>query len=446
MRWILKVPGVSFLAVSIVWVSLGLAQETESLSLRDAIQLALKNNRQIQAAAQQGRAAASRVGQARAAFFPRLDIVEGFNYSDKPTLVFSNLLDQANFQQQNFAINSLNEPTPLSNLSSQIRLEQPLYTGGKISADLRQAKAAAESTQERTTRTQQEVVTRVVEAYYDVLLAEGNLDVIDKALASARAHLERARNLFEKGLVVRSDFLRTQVLVGSLEREKIETDNLVAISRSRLRHLLGLEEEKFALTERVTEDGLPVGELAGLTSEARQSRHDLKAAEKEVEAALAGIRAAQAGYYPSLGFASQFEGNTRRFTDSGENFAVFVTARWNLFNGLATQERVTEAQALLQQARLLRDDLAQVVALEVEQAHRGLLASRRQVVVARNNVAQAEESLRIITDRYRVGLVRNVDVLDAATALKRAEQDLLQAQVRSQVFRARLHLATGQWQ
>ena len=435
------------LAASVVlflcWVPVVLAQNVTPLGLSDAIQLAVKRNRQLEASRQGTAAASGGVGQARAAFFPRLDVIEGFNYSDKPTLVFSNLLDQSNFKQKNFAIGSLNEPTPLTNLSSQIRLEQPLYTGGKLSANLGLAKAAAGASGELTKRTEQVIIVGAVEAYYQALLAQGNLRVVDKALESARAQLERSRDLYEKGLAVRADYLRTQVWMGSLERERMEAENGVTINHSRLRHILGVEDERFELTDPINEDNAPLEELRSLQARAKLQRPDLKAAQKEIEKSQEGIRAAHADYYPSLGLVTQYEGNTQKFSSSGESFAVFVTAKWNLFNGLATQEKVAQEQALHQRARLLHEDILQAAALEVEQAYLGLITSRKQVAVARENVLQAQEVLRMITDRYTAGLARNTDVLDGETALKRAEQDLLLAQANSQIFRARLKLATG---
>jgi outer membrane protein len=426
------------------WPFAGSAQEPISLDLRGAIELALKNNRQIQAAEQYKEAARSMASQAKGAFFPRVDIIEGFNYSDKPTLVFSNLLDQSSFKQQNFAIHALNDPTPLTNLASQIRLEQPLYTGGKLSGNLGQATAFAEASEETARRTRQEIVAAVTEAYYRVLLAEGDLEVINKSLASAGAHLETTKDRFAKGLAVRADVLRTQVLVGNLEREKMQAESTIAVSQTQLKYLLGEAAGRYRLTERPSTDAQPIEMLEQLVSEARQSRPDLKAAAKEVERAREMVRVAQADYYPFLSFVTQVESNTRNFSSSAENFAVFVNARWNLFNGFATQEKVREAHALLRRAELLRDDLIQAVAKEVEQSRLALNVARRQVGVARENVAQGEENLRILEDRYHVGLARNVDVLDGEAALKQAEHDLLRAQVNSQIFRARLNLATGQ--
>jgi outer membrane protein TolC len=292
-----------------LWALPVFAQEKPPLSLEQAIREALSNNRQFLAAQQDRQAAASGMEQARGAFFPRLDVVEGFSYSDKPTLVFSSLLDQASFKQQNFAISSLNQPTPLTNLSSQIRVEQPLYTGGKLSAELAKAKASFEAVDGMTRRIEQDVVARTTEAYYTVLLVDGSLGVINRALLSARGHLELTRDLVDKGLAVRSDLLRTQVLMGTLEREKLEAENLAVTTRSRLRHLLGMEEGRFTLTERVTEDDLALEGLSGLVEEARKARPDLKAAEKEVEGATEFLRSAQADYYPSLGLVTQVESN-----------------------------------------------------------------------------------------------------------------------------------------
>ncbi len=444
MKFLVQVQGLLTLFLSIAAVPAVWAQNATPMSLSDAIELAVKSNRQLQASRQGNEAALSGVGQARGAFLPRLDVIEGFTYSDKPTLVFSNLLDQASFKQSNFAVGSLNQPSPLTNLSSQIRLEQPLYTGGKLSASLGQAKASAEASRETIKRTEQEVVLAAIEAYYRVLLADGNVRVVDKAFESARAQLERSRDLYEKGLAVRADYLRTQVLMGSLERERMEAENLVTLNHSRLRQALGVDEGQFELTDPVNADNAPLEELGFLKTRAKECRPDIKAALKEVERSQENIRAARAAYYPSLGLITQIESNTRKFGGSGESFAVFVNARWNLFNGFATQEKVVEEEALHKRAKLLHEDLLQAADLEVETAYLGLVTSRRQVTVARENVAQAQEALRMTADRYSAGLVRNVDVLDGETVLKKAEQDLLLAQVSSQIFRARLKLATGE--
>jgi outer membrane protein len=186
-RWQILLATVALLVASPVW-----SQIEKPLGLSDAIDFSLKNNRQLLAAKRHTEAAERGVGQARGAFFPRVDWVESFTYTNKPTMVFSSLLDQGSFKQRNFALSALNDPAPLSNLSSQIRVEQPLYTGGRLSADLTQAEAGARASEEYSRRTRHEVIFRVTEAYYHARLAEGSLLVVEKALDSSRFFISTA--------------------------------------------------------------------------------------------------------------------------------------------------------------------------------------------------------------------------------------------------------------
>jgi len=75
------------------------------------------------------------------------------------------------------------------------------------------------------------------------LLADGNLTAVDRALAAAREHVDTARALFDRGVVVRSDLLRAEVLVGSLERQRIDADNATRTARSQLNYVMGTDGE-----------------------------------------------------------------------------------------------------------------------------------------------------------------------------------------------------------
>ena len=158
----------------------------------------------------------------------------------------------------------------------------------------------------------------------------------------------------------------------------------------------------------------------------------------------AALRQARADYLPSLDVIGQYELNSEDFNQTGDSYAVFVGARWNVFNGLATTGKTREAAAQAARTRLLRDDLAARVRVEVEQAWRGLAGATRQVEVAARNQERARENLSIVRDRYAGGLARSVDVLDAVATAEQAEVEHLQARVNRQVCRAELDLATGQ--
>jgi len=412
-----------------------LGQES-GLTLHDATRTALAHNRVLSATRQQGVAAQAGLTQARAGLLPRLDADETFTETNNPTLVFSNLLNQQRFTQEDFAVDSLNHPSSLSNFGTRIRVEQPLFTGGKLLAGLDAAQESVAAAAGQQTRAEEETIFQTRRAYYGVLLADGNLTTVDRALAAARGHMDTAHALFDRGVVVRSDLLRAEVLVGSLERQRIDADNATRTARSQLNYTMGTDGE-IRLQET---DAWPV--LNAPPS--LHQRPDLQAMQHAWQRDEAALRQARADYLPSLGVIGQYDLNSENLSQAGDSYAVFVGARWNVFNGLATTGKMREAAAQAARSRLLRDDLAARIRVEVEQAWRGLTGATRQVEVAERNQEQAQENLSIVRDRYAGGLVRSLDVLDAVATAEQADVELLQARVSRQVRHAELDLATGQ--
>jgi len=418
--------------------------QVRDLTLRDAIRTALTHNRVLNATRQQGVAARAGLTQARAGLLPRLDADETFTETNNPTLVFSNILNQQRFTQDDFALDSLNHPSSLSNFGTRVRVEQPLFTGGKLRAGLAAAAENVAAAEGQQARAEQATVFETHRAYYGVLLADGSLATVDGALAAARQHLETARALFDRGVVVRSDLLRAEVLVGSLERQRIDADNATRTARSQLGYVMGTDEEiRLQDTDAWPEPGAPPT-LEQSTEAALHQRPDLQAREHEWQRSEAARRQALADYLPSVGVIGQYELNSEDWSQAGDSYALFVGARWNVFGGWATTGKANEAAADAARNRLLRDDLAARVRVEVEQAWRGLTAATRQVEVTVRSQQQAQENLSIVRDRYAGGLARSVDVLDAVATAEQAELDRLQARVNVQVRHAELDLATGQ--
>ncbi len=414
------------------------------LTLGAAIRTALAHNRVLNATRQQNLAAQAGLTQARAGLLPRLDADETFSETNNPTLVFSNLLNQQRFTQDRFAIDSLNHPSSLSNFETRIRVEQPLFTGGKLLAGLNAAQQGVAAAEGQQARAEQETVFQTRGAYYGVLLADANLSAVARALASAREHLDTARALLDRGVVLRSDLLRAEVLVGSLERQRIDADNATRTARSRLSYAMGTDGD---IRLRDT-DAWPVFDtppsLEQSTEIALRQRPDVQALDHEWRRNEAALRQAQADYLPSLGVIGQYDLNSEKLSQTGDSYAVFIGAKWNLFGGLATTGKTREAAAQAACSRLLREDLAARVRVEVEQAWRGLTGAAQQAEVAERNQQQAQENLSIVRDRYAGGLARSVDVLDAVATAEQAEVELLQARVNRQVRHAELDLATAQ--
>ncbi|HYA36099.1 MAG TPA: TolC family protein [Candidatus Binataceae bacterium] len=415
------------------------------ISLDDAITAALRDNRELRASADQRRAVEDEVDVARAAMIPRLDALENFSYTDSPVQVFSNLLAQQEFTASNFAINSLNHPAFLSNFQSQARLSFPLFAGGRLLAGLRDAGLAAHAERWQSIRTRQQVEFAVIQSFFSALIAEQQVAVIKRASDAARAHLGQAQNLFANGMVVKSDVLRTNVLVGTIEQQRIEAESRVAISRAQLAHVLGEEDRRIApLDNKAATASIPqASSLDAMTKNAMAARPEIKVIDDGVGRAREAVAMARADYLPTVEIAGVYENDSQTLARAGQSGALMISGRLNLFNGMATRAKFDAAQADLSRTKALAEDLRHAIALEVETAYRRLAAAQQSLEVAERDAVYAADSLKTLEDRYGAGLATNIAVLDAQTTREETEMRLVAARAEVNIDRAALNLAVG---
>src|SRR5437588_2767277 len=142
-----------------------------SMTLREAIDTALKQHPSMQAGASRIDAAAEGIRAATSGFLPRVTYTESWQRSDNPVFVFSSLLTQHQFGEQNFQLGPLNRPAALDNFQSQVLVTQSLYDGGLTRAQIRSATIVRDLAAEEKRATAMDLTAAVVRAYFSVLLA-----------------------------------------------------------------------------------------------------------------------------------------------------------------------------------------------------------------------------------------------------------------------------------
>lgn len=415
------------------------------ISLDDALAIALRDNRTLSAALLGSEVANDQIGVARGALLPHLDTDENFSYTDSLWVIF-NRVAQQDFGPKNFSLNYINHPPFTPNFQSQVRLSFPLFAGGRLIAAYRAAGFAAEAERWQAILTRRKVEVAVIQSYYSAVLAEQQVAVVGRALAAARAHLEQAKDLYGHGMAVNADVLRTNVMTGTLEQQRIEADSQLSIGWASLAHSLGDEDERLAPLERPAELEVATptpSQLDPLIVRAIANRPEVKIADSRVRQAEQAVTIARADYLPTVEIAGVYENDSERLDRAGNNGALLVNGRLNLFDGLATRSKVDAAHADLSRAEVLARDLRHSVALEVETAYRTLIAAQQGLEVAKRDTAYAESALKILEDRYSAGLATNVAALDAQSAREETDLRLITSQVSVAVDRAALNLASG---
>lgn len=329
---------------------------------------------------------------------------------------------------------------------AQATVAKPLWTGGRVAAAVRQAKAGETASREDLRRTYQTVNNDVKHAYYAVLLAEELVKVADQATAAAREHLRVAEANLAAGTAPRFDVLRAEAQVAQNEQNGIQARNGLDLARAALNNAMGVPQSKeYRLTSPLALPQPETTPLDALVKQAQSDRPEVGQAQAQVAAFAAAADFAGSEKQPQLGVAWVYSKVLNASIVQVTNWTLAFQASLLVFNGKQTDAAIEHARSQQRAARAQLDQVQQGIALQVRQAFLSVNSARERVIAATKGVAQAEEAHRIATVRYNAGVSIGVEVLDAEAALTAARSNYAQAVYDYNAATADLEYAIGAW-
>ncbi len=408
---------------------------TSHLSMDEAIQAALNNNKSIQLAKMDEGIAASQYKQTEAIFLPQV----GFSYSalstNNPLYAFGFKLQEKSITANDFNPELLNNPSATPDFMTKLDLQQPILNMDQ----LYKRKAAEKQTelyQYKTQRTREYLSFEVKKAYLQLLLAYDAVKVLEEALQNAQSVYIFTENHFKQGLIQKSDLLNAQV-------QKTTIENNLAKAKSNIRNVSdylsllmgqkhGMVYTADSLVQTGTGRGWPKYRIAA-------TRSDFLAMQKAIESSDLMIRANKMSYLPKLNAFGTYQLNDSHMFGFGAGaYLAGVQLSWDIFKGNTTKNTIA-TQTL--ERNKLSTELAQQKdqsQLELDKAFRDLADARFSIRQQKLAIEQASESLLILQNRYQQGLVNTTDVLMASTQLSQQKFALAQAVFTTHVTEAYL--------
>ena len=435
------------IAAGAMLIATGLAQSSAAtLTLHDAANIALEKNPLRKAALADTRAARADMQTARSFLLPHVTFSETTTRGDDPVYVFGSRLRQQRFGQADFALNQLNAPQPYGNFATRFGGTWNLFDSFASWRGINRAKEMNIAAGHQLERTDQEILFRVVQAYYRVLLAGKQLEVAEQAETTAKSIMDRSQVRFDAGLVVESDLLSSKVRLASREQELIGGRNNLEFARAQLNTAMGVSlDTPYQPADEFTEQNLTANSLADLQQRALATRPDLKRIEAQQSAEELSVAIAKSSFGPRLNAFAGWEIDNPTFLagGGGNNWLGGIELQIDLFQGGAKRAALSRERANAEKIAALKQAASDAVRLEVRQAYYDQDASRQQMEVARSAITLAQESLRIDQDRYDSGLRTITDLLEAEEAARRTQADYWQAIYQFHISYANLELACG---
>jgi outer membrane protein len=416
------------------------------LTLHDAATIAMEKNPLRKAALADRKAASAGVREAQSFLMPHVTFSEQATRGNDPVYVFGSKLRQQRFTTDDFALNKLNTPSPFGNFTSRFSGTWNLFDSLASWREVNRAKVMNTAASHQLERTDQEILFRVVQSYYGVLLATKQFVVAEQSEKTAKAIVDRSQVRYEAGLVVESDLLSAKVRLASREQDLIRARNSLELSRAQLNTAMGVAmDAPYQPADLLTERNLTASSLPDLEQKALTTRPDLMRIEAQQSAQELSLAIAKSSFGPRLNAFAGWEMDNPTFLagGGGNSWLGGIELQVDLFQGGAKRAALSRERANAEKIAALKQAASDAVRLEVRQAYYDQDASRQQVEVAQTAITQAQESLRIDQDRYDSGLLTITELLSAEEAARRSQADYWQAVYQFHTSFANLELASG---
>jgi outer membrane protein len=313
-----------------------------------------------------------------------------------------------------------------------VNLNQPIYRK-QIQVQLEQAKSQVEQSNKQLQLTQQNLILRSSKAYFDVLLAQDKIELIQAQKNAISKQLEQAKANFDVGTATITDFNEAQARFDLVQAQEIAAMSDLEVKKRAIQSIIG----QMPATLRGVRSDLQPHMPEPLAMErwvemATQTNLMIAIQEQALEIATQELERQNAGHLPTLDASASY---TERYANGGINSfgsdlkdaTIGLQLQIPLYQGGAVSSRVREAVANKQKAM---DDVVAArrqAELETRQAYLDLVSVVSQIKAYEQALNSSQSQLDSTSLGYEVGVRTSVDVLNAQQQFFTAKRDLLQS-------------------
>jgi outer membrane protein len=299
----------------------------------------------------------------------------------------------------------------------------------------------------------QNLILRVTQAYFDVLLAQETLATAQAQKAAIAEQLESAKRNFEVGTATITDTHEAQARYDLTLAQEIVAENDLAVKRHALRTLTGKE----FVGLKGLRSGLQIGrpqpdDIGQWVSSAEGGSLEVQIAQTSFESATQEVEKQRAGHLPTLdlvatrgktGVTGSIAAGTTGSGSDTSTHTIGLQLVLPIFSGGSTVSKDREAVALQEKARADLDHAHRQAALTARQSYLGVSAGLAQVKALEAGVTSSQLAVESNKLGYEVGVRINIDVLNAQSQLFDTRQKLAKARLDTLLAQLRLKSAAG---
>jgi outer membrane protein len=296
---------------------------------------------------------------------------------------------------------------------------------------------------------EQELIVRVAQAYFDVLIAQDSVGLVGAQMNAISEQREQAKRNFEVGSATITDTLEAQARYDQTGAQEIAAKNNLEVKRSALQQLINAVPGDLDHLGKEFKPEVPQpANMEKWVDEAQLSNLQLAIAQASAEIADKEVARNRGGNYPTLDIVANYSRNNANGGSFGigtdtTSKSVGLQLNMPLFEGGAVNSKWREAEANRERARQELENARRNVEQQTRQAYLGVVSGVAQVQALKQALASSQSVLDASKLGQEVGVRTNLDVLNAQQALFSTRRDLYQAQYNYLMSELRLKQAVG---
>lgn len=404
------------------------SQETRTLTLQDAVGYALENKADAEKARLNIQKGDAQIAEVRANALPKITVVSNTSYNPlTQKVILPNFLNPTQTMEV-----SLGQKWQSSNM---VQLQQVLFNQS-VFMGLKAAKSTKEFYLVNAQLTEEQIIEKVADAYYQVYQAEQMLRNLEDNLEITQKTVNVIKGLYDAGLAKKLDYDRSVVALNNITASKQQLLNTVELSKNALKFMIGMPMDKgIDLPEGTFEPSVLLSEQADISE-----RTEMKVLNKQLELLNWKKKASITDHYPSVALVANYGwlGQGPKFPFwHGKKDKVYWSDMASIglginipiFNGFSTKSKVQQDEIEIEKAKA---DLKETK-LGLDMAYKNALTqienSRITIENQENNVKLAEKVMSDTRSNYQYGLATLNDILDAERDLADAKNNLTKSKL-----------------
>ncbi|GAL74538.1 outer membrane protein [Nonlabens ulvanivorans] len=411
-----------FITFSIAILTQATAQQTTLISKEEVAEKVVKNNNSIKISEQEFLEAKADFDQTKAVFLPNITASHTGIITTNPLMAFGSKLNQGILTSNDFNPDLLNNPDQVQNFATIIEVQQPLINIDGL-YQRKAARASMEAVLLKKQRTEEYLSFEVENAYMQLQLAYKGIAVLEKVQKAAQENLKLAQNRLKQGYLQRADVLNVEVRLTEVQNQLQTARSNVQNASDYLSYLM--DDDGYTIYK--PSDSLTIKNITIKDNNFSENRSDIKAMQLATTAYEAANKADKMAFLPRLNAFGSYElYDENLFQASANGYVVGAQLSWDLFKGSQRIGQAKKSKATLERSKLQYEQYVSKSKLEINKAQRMLNDAENRLKLAQLALDQSKESLRIRTNRFKEGLEKTSDLLNAETQFAQKQLEYYQ--------------------